>query len=314
MSKFAPRSMSSYMGKDLEYSIENILHHPSLTIVHAPTGGMKSLFILAMMSKVAQGLPFMGNETIQKNVYYVDFEMSERSISKRASDLDLELIPESQLAYVIPPEDGDFDFSDDEVQDKFCEFMKDNDYDIIVLDNLRTGFTIQDENAAGEFSDVNRFIKRLRQIEKSVIMIHHDNKSGDASGSTNIATVYDYRLQIKPSTDPSVKELIVHKDRDDSGMYRTWDRQSIRYEGGDFYLGEDGLVSLSVQLEFVVSDLSNGKYATIESLGRAIANTGATSKSKENYTYAKICAVFNSHLSDPLVDTVDKIRAFIKAK
>lgn len=146
---FEPKPISHYSTVQPEDLIKGLMHHPSLTLMHANTGGMKSLFTLYMASQIAQGKPVLRYPTEQRNVYYIDFEMSDYSIGKRAKDLKIADIPVEQLAYITAPvDDTNFDFSDKQVQKTFIEFIKDSDYEFLILDNLRTGFVVQDENAS----------------------------------------------------------------------------------------------------------------------------------------------------------------------
>lgn len=313
---FSPKPISYYSAEEPQALIKDLMHHPSLTLLHANTGGMKSLFSLYMAAQIAEGKPVLGYETEQRNVYYIDFEMSSYSIGKRAKDLDITHIPVNQLAYITSPQDNtNFDFSDGEVQEAFIEFIANTDYEILILDNLRTGFVVQDENAAGEFTKINNFLKRLRSIGKSVMLIHHDNKSSDFAGSSNITVPYDYRIQVESvDGEPTYKTLRIHKDRDASGLQANLDYQQIRFDDGSFYAGEDGIETISEKLELIVCRVKNKEFTTIESLGKAVADTGYFSHAKGNFTYSKIAEAFDSMCIDSKeVNTTQKLKEILKS-
>lgn len=222
------KPLSAYKKSEDSWHIENILAPQTLTLVHAPSGGMKSLFCLSLSIAVASGRDFLKQRTEPSRVLYLDGEMSENSIAKRAELLGGKELSKEQLAYMDASSILDFDFSlsDKEQRELYLQELIDCPYDVIMLDNIRTLCHIINENDSSEFTTFNNWIKKLRSAGKTVIVVHHSNKqnaNGDTptyAGSSNIITVFDnvWSITKDPNTENTI-EITSSKDRDNTSSY-----------------------------------------------------------------------------------------------
>ncbi|WP_180980435.1 AAA family ATPase [Vibrio diazotrophicus] len=222
------KPLSAYKKSADSWHIENILAPQTLTLVHAPSGGMKSLFCLSLSIAIAGGESFLKQNTEPCGVLYLDGEMSENSIAKRSELLGGNNLTVEQLAYMDASSILDFDFSlsNDEQREAYLLELISCPYGVIVIDNIRTLCHIINENDSREFTTFNNWIKKLRSAGKTVIVVHHSNKqnsNGDAptyAGSSNIITVFDNVWSIaKDANTDNIIEITSSKDRDNTSSY-----------------------------------------------------------------------------------------------
>lgn len=306
------RSMADFSEAEDGYLVDDFVHHPSLVFLYAPTGGMKSLLALDFARAVATGGNFLERETPQKKVLYLDGEMSDRSISKRSKSMNMDDIPADQLVYTTP-QDKTLDFNDLDTQDEFIDYIKDENFEFVVIDNLRVLYSIDDENSAACFSSFNTFISKIRALNCSVLVIHHANKSGENyAGSTNIVTVYDISMSLSGEATDLHKQLRVHKNRDDTDI-RHLDGQYVTFSPDGFKLNS----TVGVDLESVVNELI---YSVIDCETKTISEAALFLRSKgvsvdgTAWSYQVLQSTFIlPYGSVEPIKTVDELKALFKA-
>lgn len=215
------RSMSEFVLPDQSWLIENVIPSQSLTLIYAQTGHQKSLLSLDVARSLAQGKEWLKQTTLKSRVLYIDGEMSQRNIATRVQSMQINNIPRSDLTYLATSliDDFEFDLRSPECRQQLIHDLKNNDYEVVVLDNIRTLLNVESENSASEYSTFNNLIKQIRGLGISVIVVHHSNKTtnddGEASyaGSSNIATVYDTILSLTADPDNNLT-ISVKKARD----------------------------------------------------------------------------------------------------
>ena len=294
--------------------VQDLLNHPTLTLLYAPSGGQKSLVALDFARSVATGGSFLEKPCEQLKTLYVDGEMSDASISRRAEQFGITDIPLERFGYLTPEREV-LDFNDPEVQEYFLEFVEEETYEFVIVDNLRVLLGISDENEATAFHSFNAFIRRLRDRGISVLVIHHSNKSGETySGSSNLVTVFDYVIGLSGDTSQDYKQVTISKMRDDTEL-RYLDKQYLSYHPEGFKLnahaGIDTESVVNSMLEAVQKAEVSGSEGTkifLRESGLSVDNTG--------WSYKKL---FNDYVQ-PFADTkfniqsVNDLKDFCKRK
>lgn len=183
------------------------LNENEISLLHSYTGAGKSWFSMAVAVSVAGGGGFIGWESEKTStVVYIDGELglgALKSMALKMADFvgtDKELMANNLVMF--SEEDGKdsnsderFNLCDPLIQDMVIDMFEHNGVKLAVIDNIRTLFNLDDENSAQSWSMINDFLIRLRKY-CAVLVVHHDNKSGDFSGSSNASTVVNTRIQL----------------------------------------------------------------------------------------------------------------------
>lgn len=239
---FNDHALSDFLDVEYQLLIEEMLTHPSATLLFAPSGGMKSLFSLHLAATIATGGKFLNKQALKLPVVYVDGEMSALSISKRVKEFGIGNIPKSQLCYITNANQN-IDFSEDKKRDVFIEWIKSKGYRFVVLDNIRTLLTLESESDAAGFSEFNNFVRALRDAGCSVLVVHHSNKSTNEegnvtyAGSSNLTTIYDQVIGLQTeSNNDLTKRLTIEKNRDGMQALAQLNDQRVTFREGAFHL------------------------------------------------------------------------------
>lgn len=87
------------------------------------------------------------------------------------------------------------DFGAADEQDGILDLIRRYQPDLVILDNLSTLATLDDENGAAETQRIVKLLARLKQARIGVIVVHHSGKSGNAfRGSSMLATTFEVIL------------------------------------------------------------------------------------------------------------------------
>lgn len=274
------RPLSAFEDVKETYLIENLLCHPSLTLLYAPSGGQKSLLALSLAISLATGGKFLGYPCVKTPVIYVDGEMSDMSISKRVREMSATNIPEEDLRYITPRGET-LDFVRERDQADFLSYIEATNYKFVVFDNLRVLLGIADENDSVCFYAFNAFVKKLRDLNVSVLVVHHSNKDGqNYAGSSNLITVYDYVIGLQGPASQASKKLHIDKIRDETEL-RSLDGQYVSYSPKGFKLNahageciETAVADLVIAIKANTVSTSSEAQAFLRRKGIAINSTG----------------------------------------
>lgn len=263
--------------KPYEPLVTGLFHSPSLILLYAAAGQMKSIWALAFAKALSERQQFLGHEVpVARKVLYLDSELADQTIQQRLALLKLEET-NTNLSFVTPV--ADFDLKDAEHRQALTTALEEGNYDVLVVDNLRTSTSII-ESSADEFSSINRYIKALRDKGITVLVIHHTNKDQQTyAGSSNLITVFDAVIGLLHYSD-SIKELKIDKDR--HSMLKA-------LEGGYFSISADGLallnqhtennmLSIATALENAVRSEGAKTLKDLETIMRKFGITGQASK------------------------------------
>ena len=194
--------------------VHTVFNKQSLNLIFAEAGGMKSLLCFDLAIALSTGQDFLGFKTEQSKVLYLDAEMSNSDIGERVN-----LFNASGLTNIDYLTNGDtsFNFKDTEQQEAFTDLVKESDYDVIIFDNLRTMTLIENENDSASFSLINQFLIRLRDLNKTIFLVHHANKGAETyAGSSNIITPYDTVIGLVDAGRQGYRKIQVNKNRSSS--------------------------------------------------------------------------------------------------
>lgn len=169
------------------------------------------------------------------------------------------------------------DFGDPDQHDAILQLVQRSRPDVVILDNLSTLATLDDENGAAETQRIVRLLARLKQAKVAVIVVHHSGKSGQQfRGSSMLATTFEAILGL---TRERGRDLL-----DGSGKARfnlQWDKFRGRRDAsvGDRFISleeaPEGLTwRASLPRDEVLQALAelvrSGRYGTQEEVGRAL--------------------------------------------
>lgn len=84
------------------------------------------------------------------------------------------------------------DFGSEDQKDQILALIRSYRPDLVILDNLSTLATMDDENGAAETQRIVRLLTRLKQARIATVVVHHSGKSGRAyRGSSMLATTFE---------------------------------------------------------------------------------------------------------------------------
>ena len=187
--------------------IKNVLHKGSKMIISGSSKAGKTLSLLHLGLAVSNGKPWLGHETTQGNVIYLDFELKPRMAAKRITSI----IASNPGIYKQNPRflycglRGQSRSLEDLVH--HIEDLRDYKPDLVIVDPFYKLATGADENDAGAISEVvNRMEKFSERLDCSFVYAHHFSKGNKsdtdhidrASGSGVFARDPDAILTLTP--------------------------------------------------------------------------------------------------------------------
>ena len=234
-------SLGGLLRKQLperEHLVLPWLRQQESAMVFAAPGVGKSLFAMSLALSVAGGGKALGkwDAPRARRVLYVDGEMPTDDIQERAKLLmpsvggDAEKM-EKNLHILARQEQGGGrifpDLSDEKGRETLLFLAKRGGAELIILDNLSTLTSFNDENAASDFNDIVKFLLRLKQEGIACLLVHHSNKCGESyRGSSKIATTFEAIIQLK---EVDLKST----DIDGTTRFRlSWTKYRGKREGG----------------------------------------------------------------------------------
>ena len=229
-------SLGSLLALDLpprEYLIAPWLRQGESAMIYAPTGVGKSMFALSLALAIAGGGSFLDcNAPKPRTVLYVDGEMPIDDIQERAAMLlpsvggDPEAASRNMIfmARQYQDQNADMEFPDlatEQGRDAILQMARKKGAELVILDNLSTLATIDDENSASAFNAPVAFLLKMKQAGLACILIHHAGKgnSGTYRGSSKIATTFEVIIGLSKHSDP-----LMNNDVDKTTFRLSWDK------------------------------------------------------------------------------------------
>jgi KaiC/GvpD/RAD55 family RecA-like ATPase len=182
-------------------------------MVFAPTGVGKSWFAMGVASAVASGGTFgHWSAPEPRCVLYIDGEMDAsdlknrfQSIIRAAQDGDRDLIAENVHLFARNYQPEGYtsfpDFGNPEHTNRILESIRRVRPDLVILDNLSTLATVDDDNAAEAWDDFLQLLQKIRALGAAVLVVHHANKGGEQyRGSSKIPVMFDALVRLRPDS------------------------------------------------------------------------------------------------------------------
>lgn len=290
-----------------EYLLLPWLRQGDSALIYAPTGAGKSIFTLALCLAVAGGGDFLGWRCAKpRKVFYVDGEMPEADIIERARMLlptiegcDAEAARGNLCFLARQAQHMDAEFPDLATPEGQADVLKRataGGYELLVLDNFSTLAECEDENAAGAFNGIVKFLMRAKQAGLACVLIHHSNKNGtDYRGSSKLATTFEVLIGLSRSTKASIP-------RDALGFDLAWakyrHKRDATTRGRSVWFGKDDTTGAlawhyetteAEELGELVELVKTLNYAKQAELAEAIGiSTGELSKRKARAIVLKL--------------------------
>jgi hypothetical protein len=174
---FAPMTARDFLAVEpapIVWVWEPYLPTGTLTVFSAYMKTGKSTFIAPMMLAVAQGRPFLGMPTKQTPVLALAVEEHPRDVKARLGSLGLR--PDDPFHIVSGW------LSRDEWP-RVVAYVREHGIGLVVLDTLSAYWGVEDEN---DNAEVHRLVQPFHTLARntgaSVVLVHHDRKSGGRDG------------------------------------------------------------------------------------------------------------------------------------
>jgi hypothetical protein len=172
-----------------EYLLDPVLRHPGVSLWFGPSGISKTYLVLGMALSLASGRQFLRWRPDKPHgVLYVDGELGRRDMRMRIEKLmrGHELSPkhfhlacfDDQTAGLLP------DLETPEGQQRFIAAIPEG-IEVIVLDSLSTLTSMAESNDYASWTQMQRFLLKLRRLGYSVVVVHHANKGGNDQAGTS---------------------------------------------------------------------------------------------------------------------------------
>ena len=175
----------------------------------------KSMFALQLANAITKGTNFLGHNTMSSPVLYISTESNFGQIQERVESLGLTF---PLKTFFIIDRDGKGEVSIFDIEYKICEFAKDMNGKIIIMDMLKD-INLGIDYDINNYQDVGqKLLPKLREIcdknNVTILFTHHLNKQGKVLGSTAFDAVVDGKLTlIENKTDKSLIRLnIINRD------------------------------------------------------------------------------------------------------
>jgi hypothetical protein len=172
----------------IAYLVDELIVEEAVTMWTGEAGDGKSTVALALAAAVAQGHPFLGRATTQRQVVYLDRENPIAIVKDRLLHLGIPDISDRLKIWGTWWEGHYPPGPDADALTAYARRHK----PLIIFDSL-IAFGNCDENSAGEMRHHMQLYRRLAALGATVLIIHHRSDKGqsDYRGSSDIRAVVD---------------------------------------------------------------------------------------------------------------------------
>ncbi|MFC3147972.1 AAA family ATPase [Piscinibacterium candidicorallinum] len=187
------------------------LRERDAVLLWAPTGAGKSQVAMSAALAVAGGVEVLGWTAPEpRPVLYVDGEMDRGDLVERlellrhATNPPIDAQALGRLHFLARDCHGpDVQFPDLSTPEGHALILaqaKACGAALVILDNLSTLATVEDENSAAAIKPVMDLVQKLRQQGCTPFVVHHASKGGENyRGTSNIATTFAWIVGLKPT-------------------------------------------------------------------------------------------------------------------
>jgi KaiC/GvpD/RAD55 family RecA-like ATPase len=256
-------------------------------MVYAAPASGKSMFTMGLALAIAGGGSFLGWSIPKpRKVLLVDGEMPKHEIKERARMLlpaaeGCDVEEAGRNLEVLAKQAQNFnasfpDLGDTKGQEEVLRVALAHKADLVILDNLSTLATTQDENSAAASQHIVKLLMRMKQAGIACILVHHANKAGESfRGSSMLATTFEVIMGLKRPDAPqpfNVLAFQIEWDKYRGKRNETTQTRDIRLD-----TGKDGApakwyfeTSEVEHLRKLVAAVKSRKYATQKDLAEAL--------------------------------------------
>jgi len=175
------------------------LPRSGLTQVYAYRGVGKTFFALNVGIAIASGGSFLGwHCPTPKRVLYIDGEMPAHDMQERLKSITTNRAFSRDNFKLITPDCQDVvspNLANEESQIELNSYT--DDADLIIVDNISTLCRTGKENNSDDWTPVQRWALRMRSEGRSVLFVHHANKTGGQRGTSGREDVLDTVIALK---------------------------------------------------------------------------------------------------------------------
>lgn len=187
------------------YLVKGVIGRETVTMLHAAPGVGKTFCAVDLAAHIATGrTPWAGEYRVRKGkVLYVYSEGGSKAALRLLAWCQHHGVPQSALAgqFIVYPRAVPLNGSATAV-DALREFIVDHGIEFVVIDTWATATAGSDENSASEMGVALDRAGSLRdQTNASVLIVHHDNKTGGYRGSSAIHGFVDAAIQLERAKD-----------------------------------------------------------------------------------------------------------------
>jgi len=210
----------------VEWIVEKLIPKQSITLLHGRGGIGKTWLSLILAHVVSKGLPFMGLDTIQCPVVYVDYENSFPVLVERVKKIKAEDVLFWHNANEIRPP---------KIDTSEWQLYKSLPVGLLIYDTLRAA-QMKDENDSKQMAEVMTRLKELRDIGFTILLLHHTPKGNDQTykGSTAILDLADHVLSLHKVRKGNLEEI--DDEEAENVFYRFGTKNKTRYEPFHIFL------------------------------------------------------------------------------
>jgi putative DNA primase/helicase len=178
-----------------EYILNPILIRQGLTMVHAKRGVGKTYFALGCALAAASGGSLLKWKAPEpRRVLYIDGEMPAAQMQERIEQLRAGLrepIDAERFRIINADHIGGLPPNLSSPEGQAAVQADTTAADLIVIDNLATLTRYGKENEAESWHPMQEWLLSLRRQGKSVLLVHHSNKSGAQRGTSSREDILD---------------------------------------------------------------------------------------------------------------------------
>lgn len=186
---------------ELRWIIPEVIRHPSAMMIHADSGGGKSNVAFDLLRSLTTGTPWLNFPASKPTkCLFIDGEQDLHDLEALQEAYGLNDYPEHTNNIIFLPlvSRPDIDLTDDKYKKWLSDFIKSEGIEFIILDNSRSLFDIDENSSSSDgMKGVSIFLQGITNAGASCLLLHHNNKTGGYSGSTEQERVLIYRLQIE---------------------------------------------------------------------------------------------------------------------
>ncbi len=196
-------------GEEIQWLIHGVLPTGAIVFMSGRPGDMKTWIAMSMARAVAAGEPWLGRQTTQGPVLYLDGEMPKDVMG-------------NYLHWVTPVEQlsvshwTDPDFPNGLAQEELRQAAK--HYRLIVVDTLRRQMGDKKENSPDDMTQITKDLRELTRYGATVLVLHHVPKNPENKGprgATELLAGCDVSILVskKPKKEGCSLVLEMHKTR-----------------------------------------------------------------------------------------------------